>query len=1356
MTRHTKWILILWISLVLVVMQVDRAETRSDPLDWNTVDRVGGPAQPDETRESSSSWQMVGQVGGPTQAVAVQGGYAYVGVGLRLVVLDVSEPTTPQKIGSTTPFPHFVEGVVVSGTLAYIAAGGGGLRVVDISDPAHPTEVGAWDSPGYAEGLAVAGSTAYLADGPYGLRIVDVSDPTHPVEAAYAYPLNYVFDVAVGGDTAYLAAAGAGLLVVNVSEPAHPAEMGTYDTPGYAYGVDVTEDVVYIADGWKGLRLANVSDPVHPIGVGSLDTPGWAMSVDILGSTAYVADGGKGLRIVDVSDREHPSEMGFYEMPGVAVMVAVQGDVAYMADRRAGLRAVDVSDAQSPTQVGIYAPLTDARGLAVRGQYAYVAAGYSGLRVVDISDPAYPREVGVYDTEGGYANSVVVTDSYAYLSACAGGLWNLHVVDIADSAHPARTGVIHTGGAYREIAVVGDIVYVADEWGLRLIDVSSPSAPAEIGFIRLCQIQRVTQGIAVSGTVAYLAAADAVLLVDVSDPANLSLVGIYDSPGNAQGVAVAGSRMYVADSDGLRVVDVSDPTLPVEVGFYGTPGVAESVAVSGTLAYVSAGGSGLHVLEVSNPSDPTLAGAYDTPGFAWHTAETDEYIYVADGSGGLLVLEIMPDSRTVHSQPMSRPGIPSVSGEAITLPSARFAVSRESQGLGLPSSTTVQQVNSAAERQPGKHHDEAFLIPFSDSSLRLPRSAMLRTSASIWTVTSPADSGLGTLRWCMENAVSEDTITFDNSVFPPTDPVTIVLTSELPPITQGNLTIDASDAGVILDGTNLPEGSDGLRISSSSNTIKGLQILHFARYGIALSDDASYNTIGGDRTIGAGPSGEGNVISANGFDGLRIDGLNNTVLGNLIGTDATGSAGLGNAVCGVETGGPSQGNLIGGATAGERNVISGNEVGIYLAGMNDVVAGNFIGTDASGELALGNQAAGIAIYGGTCNRVGGTTPEERNLISGNNWGVIVSDPHTTHNVIVGNLIGTDTTGTAALGNHGGVLIWTSGFNRVGGTTGEERNIISGNTGPGISIGGLEMSDNIVLGNYIGTDISGTVPIGNGVGVSINEGVRHNFVGGTTYGERNVISGNGIGVEVFQAGIEHNCVTGNYIGTDISGTLALGNGWGIWVHDSAACNVIQDNLISGNEWSGVSIATGSTSNILRANRIGIAADGASPLPNGADGVSVEAASNTVGGPYPDDGNVIAFNSEDGVRVWTYPGNTIRRNSIYGNFNSGIYLGDGGNNSLPAPVITDVLPASVSGTACPGCIVEVFSDEADEGGVYEGHTIADGNGNWTWTGSLNGPYVTATATDEAGNTSAFSAPQIAWRHGVYLPLILREKD
>ena len=130
-------------------------------------------------------------------------------------------------------------------------------------------------------------------------------------------------------------------------------------------------------------------------------------------------------------------------------------------------------------------------------------------------------------------------------------------------------------------------------------------------------------------------------------------------------------------------------------------------------------------------------------------------------------------------------------------------------------------------------------------------------------VNSTADSGPGTLRQALLDAQSGDTITFDPAVFPPGAPSTIYLTTSLPVISQGNLKIDASNAGVILDGSNISEEyAHGLDINSNGNIIHGLQIVNFSPgTGIALGGGAQYNNIGGDRSVGSGPLGQGNLVS---------------------------------------------------------------------------------------------------------------------------------------------------------------------------------------------------------------------------------------------------------------------------------------------------------------------------------------------------------------------------------------------------------------------------------------------------------------------------------------------------------------
>jgi hypothetical protein len=258
-------------------------------------------------------------------------------------------------------------------------------------------------------------------------------------------------------------------------------------------------------------------------------------------------------------------------------------------------------------------------------------------------------------------------------------------------------------------------------------------------------------------------------------------------------------------------------------------------------------------------------------------------------------------------------------------------------------------------------------------------------AAQTITVDNPADSGTGTLRQAILDASPGDTITFDTSVFPPTSPVTIALTSALPPLEQGNVTIDASDAGVILDGSALSGGA-GLRLESSGNVIKGLEIYHFPNIGIRLEPGADQNVIGGDNTVGAGPTGEGNVLSENGVDGLWIEGDDNVVQGNFIGTDAAGKTDRGNHTEGVRINGGA-GNVIGGTAEGEQNVISGNGnngVLIHSGAHHNTVQSNLIGTDASGTSAVGNGHDGVFLRDGACwNVIGGDRRSEGNVLSGN-------------------------------------------------------------------------------------------------------------------------------------------------------------------------------------------------------------------------------------------------------------------------------------------------------------------------------------------------------------------------------------
>ena len=515
--------------------------------------------------------------------------------------------------------------------------------------------------------------------------------------------------------------------------------------------------------------------------------------------------------------------------------------------------------------------------------------------------------------------------------------------------------------------------------------------------------------------------------------------------------------------------------------------------------------------------------------------------------------------------------------------------------------------------------------------------------------------------------------------------------------------------------------------------------------------------------IGGTTPGKRNVISHNGGAGVNIEGADtsgNTVQGNYIGTDTSGTVGVGNAHSGVNVGNGAQQNVIGGTTSSERNILSGNASGISFNStdtMSNTVSGNYIGTDVNGTAAIGNNASGnsggVRFEGGAShNTVGGTTIGERNVICGNeSVGIEIRGAGTSDNRVVGNYIGVDASGTTALGNGNGIGI-SGERNTIGGATSAERNIISANRWDGIQFWGTDAMSNTIVGNYIGTDATGTLPLGNGRdGVRMETGARYNVVGGDSPDERNVVSGNSLSGVSMGGGATENVVVGNYIGTDASGMTSVGNGQagnqaGVAIYGGATRNRIERNVISGNNVIGVSIDWGldSDNNVVIGNYIGTDATGTGALGNTFAGIFIadNASDNIIGGSTAAEENIIAYNGTFGVfiRDTATIRNTITYNSIHSNADIGIELSEGGNTELDAPIITylDLDAGTVTGMACPGCTVEVFSDSNDEGEAYEGQTKADIAGTFTFNkGSpLAGPHLNATATDAAGNTSEFS--------------------
>jgi hypothetical protein len=303
------------------------------------------------------------------------------------------------------------------------------------------------------------------------------------------------------------------------------------------------------------------------------------------------------------------------------------------------------------------------------------------------------------------------------------------------------------------------------------------------------------------------------------------------------------------------------------------------------------------------------------------------------------------------------------------------------------------------------------------------------------------------------------------------------------------------------------------------------------------------------------------------------------------------------------------------------NRFSGSGIFIYSKGGNRIV-GNYIGTDKTGGLAQGNKAHGILVQS-SGNTIGGTASADRNVIAGSlKAGVFVYTSAASANTILGNYIGTDVTGTKKLANNNGVQINGGANNTVGGTAAGSRNLLSGNTRDGILIVSTGSSSNKVQGNYIGTNAAGTGRLGNGwYGVEISQ--PNNVVGGTTSSARNVISANGMaGVVFYLTTGTGNRVEGNYIGTDFTGTKDLGN---------VGCGVDATNGASRNTVGG---STTASRNVIAGNDMsGVG------IYNGSSYITVQNNYLGIGST-----GMALPNSKHGVMVVSSSNNTVKDNKI----------------------------------------------------------------------------------------------------------------
>lgn len=601
---------------------------------------------------------VFGQVGGMSSGLEVVGDYAYVGVGMRVVVFDISQPSSPKLVGRSPILPSTVRAIQIQAGMAYVVCGDHGFQVIDVSTPTAPRLVGSLDIDGFSRDVSVEGSMAFVVQIRSGTRST------------------------------------ASLLVLDVTVPARPRLIGSLFLPGGATKVEASGGMVYVADGWwngglQGLTVVNVTDPRAPRLAGSLRMdpfedlevvdhlavsvadlelsvldlsapesprimsrlalPSGATSVDVQGKRAYVAGGILGLLVVDIAAPSAPSiigsaEFGCADFRGPRGYVEVSETLAFVVGDGRGLNVFDMAVPSAPHSIAAADLSGPAYALQIVDKLAYVSRGYD-LQVIDVSAPEEPLQVGRVPVRG--ASSVRVISGLAYVCDMSRG--RLIVVDVSSPSSPTVVGSIDGLLEPYAVDVAGGLAYVADgPVGLKVVDVSTPSAPRIIGGIDL--VDEMLTDVEVSGGQVYMATRKGLTVVDISEPRSPRIVSKVElAPnGHAYSLRVVGNVAYVGmlwvqeatrpARGGLFVVDVAVPSSPRTVGRFDLNStIPFHIDVADKLVYVGDRDSGLSVVDASVPGAMRMVGSFAGVE-ALDEDVVDGLVFVAGGDGGLVVL----------------------------------------------------------------------------------------------------------------------------------------------------------------------------------------------------------------------------------------------------------------------------------------------------------------------------------------------------------------------------------------------------------------------------------------------------------------------------------------------------------------------------------------------------------------------------------------------------------------------------------------------------------------------------------------------------------------------------------------------
>gem|GEM_PF-5796488 len=498
--------------------------------------------------------------------VLIKGTWAYLlSAGSGVKVIDISSREAPRIVttvrlaGKNLPWRGTIDG-------NYLYVGletDNRLDILDISTPSNPFVAGSY-SPAttginYVSGVAVKNGYAYITEYHNGVRVIDVSNPAQPSEVMNKMGIN-ANDIKILGDHAYVSVRYQGFDIFDISNPRNITLVGkATDAAYYNEGIFPTRNYTFISLESLGFGIYDTSLITKPITLARVQVVGGADSVIIRDSTMYIGAHNDGIWTVDISNPSKPEEIAFISNLGRNVGMDLAGNNLYVAGAWSSLSVINVSNATDPRMV-LYHFGTSATSVLADGNYVYTDQGI--IDMTTIKSPVYVSK------SQDFAGSGVTKFGNNYLVVASSD--GLHIIDVSNKQSPVTVTTFEPGVSYADVKIHGNVAVAAVGNSIVAIDLSDTRAPKRLSQLTYSGIWY-ARALAIHDTIVYAAGygINDVRAFDISDPAQIKLVGSIDLGGNFGTISYDNGYLAVGGKMATYILSTSldspvpTPTTPV-------------------------------------------------------------------------------------------------------------------------------------------------------------------------------------------------------------------------------------------------------------------------------------------------------------------------------------------------------------------------------------------------------------------------------------------------------------------------------------------------------------------------------------------------------------------------------------------------------------------------------------------------------------------------------------------------------------------------------------------------------------------------------------------------------------------------